>query len=154
MRLELEQSIVKTSEYGSFSSRFPYITESIKLKRQLKRLTNKLKTEKVRSTKFKIKREISITKTKLRKNDLLKRLHGESKQEAIFQRKLKLDTTKMRIKMLTKKGSTTSGQSIRKLRRLMHKNLPPTLFNLKELYAAEKGLALREWIRENRKKIR
>ena len=123
MRMELEQSIVKTSEYSSFSSRYPYITESIKLKRQIKRLTSKLKTEKVRSTKFKIKREISIIKTKLRKNDLLKRLHGESKQEAVFQRKLKLATTKMRVKVLTKKGHTTSGQSIRKLRRSMRKNL-------------------------------
>ena len=154
MKMKLEQSIVKTSEYSSFSKIYPYIAESIRLKRGMERLTNKLKTEKVSSTKFKIKREISITKTKLRKNNLFKRIHGESKQEAIFQRKLKLGTTKMYVSSFTKKGYTTLGQSIRKLRRSMRTNLPPSLFNLRELDAAEKGLALREWIRENRKKIR
>jgi hypothetical protein len=154
MRMDLEQSIVKTSEYSSFSSRYPYITESIRLEREIKRLTNKLKTEKVRSTKFKIKRKISITQTKLRKNNLLKRIHRENKQEAIFQRKLKHDNTKMRISALTKKGSTALGQISRRLRRSMHKNLPPTLFSLRELDASEKGLALREWIQEKRKKTR
>jgi len=154
MKMKLEQSIVKTSEYSSFSKIYPYIAESIRLKREIERLTNKLKTEKVRSTKFKIKREISITKTKLRKNNLFKRLHRESKQEAIFHRKLKLGTTKMYVSSFTKKGYTTLGQPIRKLRRSMRKNLPPSLFNLRELDATEKGLALREWLQENRKKIR
>ena len=154
MRMELEQSIVKTSEYSSFSSRYPYITESIRLKREIKRLTNKLKTEKVGSTKFKIKRKITTAKTKMRKNNLLKRIHKESKQEAIFQKKLKRENTKIRIAALTKKGSTTLGKINRKFKRSMHKNLPPTLFSLRELTAAEKGLALREWVRENRKKIR
>ena len=124
MRMELEQSIVKTSEYSSFSSLYPYITESIRLKRQIKRLTNKLKTEKVRSTKFKIKREISITKTKLRKNNLFKGLHRESKQEVIFQRRLK-HNSKMHVPSFAKKYLKTLGQPIRKLRRSMRKNLPP-----------------------------
>ena len=154
MKMKLEQSIVKTSEYSSFSKIYPYIAESIRLKRETERLTNKLKTEKVRSTKFKIKREISITKTKLRKNNLFKRIHRESKQEAIFQRKLKLGTTKMHVTALAKKGYTTLGQPIRKLRRSMRKNLPPALFNLRELDATEKGLALREWIQEKHKQHR
>ena len=67
MKMKLEESIVKTSEYHSFSEIYPRITESIRLKREIERLTNKLKNEKARSTKFKIKREISITKTKLTK---------------------------------------------------------------------------------------
>ena len=154
MRMDLEQSIVKTSEYSSFSSCYPYITESMRLEREIKRLTNKLKTEKVRSTKFKIKRKISIAEAKLRKNNLLKRIHRESKQEAVFQRKLKSENTKIRISLLTNKCSTSLGRISRKLRRLMHKNLPPSLFSLRELDAAEKGLTLREWIQEKRKKIR
>lgn len=158
MKMKLEESIVKTSEYHSFSEIYPRITESIRLKREIERLTNKLKSEKARSSKFKIKREITITKTKLKKNNLLKRLHGESKQEAIFQRKLKLGTTKMHVTSLAKKGYTTLRQATRKLRRklrrLMHRHLPPSIFNLRELDVAEKGLALREWLQENRKKIR
>ena len=154
MKMKLEESIMKTSEYHSFSEIYPRITESIRLKREIERLTNKLKSEKVRSSKFKIKREISITKTKLRKNNLFKRIHRESKQEAIFQRKLKHNSSKIYVPSFAKKYQKILGQPIRKLRRSMHKNLPPSLLNLRELDATEKGLALREWLQENRKKIR
>ena len=154
MKMKLEESIMKTSEYHSFSEIYPRITESIRLKREIERLTNKLKSEKERSSKFKIKREITITKTKLKKNNLLKRLHGESKQEAIFQRTLKHNSSKMHVPSFAKKYQKILGQPIRKLRRSMRKNLPPSLFNLRELDAAEKGLALREWLQEKRKKIR
>jgi len=154
MKMKIEESIVKTSEYHSFSEIYPRITESIRLKREIERLTNKLKSEKARSSKFKIKREITITKTKLKKNNLIKRLHGESKQEAIFQRTMKHNSSKMHVPLFTKKYQKILGQPIRKLRRSMRKNLPPSLFNLRELDAAEKGLALREWLQEKRKKIR
>ena len=155
MKMELDQSIVKTSEYSGFSKLYPYITESIKLKREIKRLTNKLKSKKVSSSKFKIKRKLNITKTKLRKNNLLKRLHGESKQEAIFQRTFKIHCARAAF---AEKYRKILGQPIRnlrrKLRRSLHRNLPPSLFNLRELDATEKGFALREWLQENRKKIR
>ena len=158
MKMKLEESIVKTSEYHSFSEIYPRITESIRLKREIERLTNKLKSEKARSSKFKIKREITITKTKLKKNNLLKRLHGESKQEASFHRKFKRNISKMRYSLFAKKCRRVLGRPIRnfqrKLRRSLHRNLPPSLFNLRELDVAEKGLALREWLQENRKKIR
>jgi hypothetical protein len=90
----------------------------------------------------------------LRKNNLFKRIHREKKQEAIFKRKMKIGSTKMYVSSFTKKAHTVLSQSIRKLRTLMHKNLPPSLFNLRELDATEKGLALREWLQENRNKIR
>ena len=154
MKMKLEESIMTTSEYHSFSEIYPRIAESIRLKREIERLTNKLKSEKGISSKFKIKREISITKTKLRKNNLFKRIHRESKQEAIFQRNLKHNSSKMHVPSFAKKYQKILGQLIRKLRRSMRKNLPPSLFNLRELDATEKGLALREWLQENRKKIR
>ena len=47
-----------------------------------------LKSEKHEGSEFKIKREITVTKSKLRKNNLFKRLHGENKHEAIFQQKI------------------------------------------------------------------
>lgn len=158
MKMELEQSIVKTSEYQSFSELYPHIAESLILKRKIKRLTNELKAEKHKGSKFKIKREISATKSKLRKNNLGKRLHGESKQEAIFHKKFKRKASKMRNSLVAKKYKKVLGQPIRnfqrKLRSTMHKKLPPTLFNLRELNVAEKGLALREWLQENRNKTR
>jgi hypothetical protein len=158
MKMTLEQSIVKTSEYHSFSEIYPRITESIRLKREIERLTNKLESEKERSAKIKIKKEINIAKTKLRKNNLLKRLHGENKQEANFHRKLKLNTSKMYVSSFAKKRYMTLEHAItnfrKKISRSMHRHLPPSIFNLRELDATEKGLALREWLQENRKKIR
>ena len=158
MKMKLEESIVKTSEYHSFSEIYPRITESIRLKREIERLTNKLKSEKARSSKFKIKREITVTKSKLRKNSLFKRLHGETKHEAIFSRKFKRSTSKMRYSLLAKKCRKIIGQPIRtaqmKLSRSMHRNLPPSLFNLRELTVTEKGLALREWLQEKRSELR
>jgi hypothetical protein len=158
MKMELERSIVKTSEYQCFSELYPHIAESIRLKRKIERLTNILKSEKYRRAEFEIKREIAITKTKLKKNSLFKRLHGESKQEAIFHRKFKRNTSKMHYSLFVKKCQKILGRPIRKfhrkLRKSMHKNFPPTLFNLRELYVTEKGLALKEWLQENRNKIR
>jgi hypothetical protein len=158
MKMELEQPIVKTSEYQYFSELYPHIAESIRLKRKIERLTNILKSKKYKGSEFEIKREIAIIKTKLKKNNLLKRLHGESKQEAIFQRKFKLKISKMRYSSIVKKCQKNLGRPIRKFHRKlkmsMHKNLPPTLFNLRELYVAEKGSALKEWLQRNRNKIR
>lgn len=140
--MKLEQSIEKTSEYHIFSKRYPHLAESIKLKRALQRLNNRLKTEKERSFRSQIKREINVTKTKLRKENILKRLYGESKQEAFFHTHFLLDTSKMYFRKASKK-----------LRRSMHKNLPPTIFDLRALDTADKALALREWIHERRKKL-
>ena len=158
MKTGLEQSVVKTSEFQRFSELYPNIAESIRLKRKIERLTNLVKSEKYEGSKFKIKREISVTKSKLRKNNLLKRLHGESKQEAIFQRKFKRNRSKMRFSLVMMKCRKSIGQPIskfkRKLRRSMHKNLPPSLFTLRELDVAEKGLALKKWLREKRVELR
>ena len=46
MKMNLEQSIVKTSEYRDFVEIYPHITESIRLKREIERLTKKMKSEK------------------------------------------------------------------------------------------------------------
>ncbi|MCK4885055.1 hypothetical protein KAS24_03190, partial [Candidatus Bathyarchaeota archaeon] len=121
--MKLEESIMKTSEYHSFSEIYPRITESIRLKREIERLTNEYKSEKARSSKFKIKREITITKTKLKKNNLLKRLHGESKQEAIFQRTLKHNTSKMHFPSFAKKYQKILGQPIRNFQRKLRRSL-------------------------------
>jgi hypothetical protein len=158
MKMELENSVVETFEFQSFSESYPHIAESIRLKRKIERLTNILKSEKNKGSEFKIKREITVTKSKLRKNNLLKHLLGESKKEAVFHRKFKRNRSKMRYSLLMKKFRTILGRPIRnfqrKLGRSMHKNLPPSLFNLRELDVTEKGLALREWLEEKRNDLR
>ena len=158
MKMKVEQSVVETFEYQSFSELYPHIAESIRLRRKIERLTTILKSEKHNGSEFKIKREITVTKSKLRKNNLLKRLHGESKKEAVFNRKFQRNRSKMRYSMLMKKFRTLLGRPIRnfqrKLGRSMHKNLPPSLFNLRELDVTEKGLALSEWLEEKRNDLR
>ena len=157
MKIELEQTIVNTSEYQSFSEIFPYIAKSIRLERKIERLTNILKSEKKIGSKLRIKREISATKSKLKKNNLFKRLHGENKHEAIFRRKFMRNQSKMRYSLFVKKFRTflarPNRNSQRKIRRFMHKNLPPSVFNLRELDVAERGLALREWLQERRREF-
>ena len=152
MKMNLELSIVKTPEFHSFSEIYPDITESIKLKRELQRLTRKFKLEKNASTKIKIKREINIIKIKLRKNNLFKRLHGENKQEASFQRTMKLKSSKKIFSKFRKRYDSTFGKLVNNLRKQLRKNLPPPILSLRELDVTEKGLALSEWIREKSEK--
>ncbi len=158
MKMELDQSVVRTFEYQSLSKLYPHITESIRLKRKIERLSNEVKSEKNKSLEFKIKREITITKTKLRKNNLLKRLHGENKQEAIFHRKFKRNRSKIRFSLLMNKFGMILGRPVKtfkmKIGKAIHKKLPPSLFNLKELDVAEKGLLLREWLQEKHDALR
>lgn len=158
MKTGLEQSVAETVEFQSFSKTYPNIAESIRLNREIERLTKMMKSENRKGLEFKIKREITKTKSKFRKNNLRKRLYGESKQEAIFHRKFKSKRSKMRYSFLLKKFRKSFGQPARnfqkKLRRSVHKNLPPSLFNLRELNTAEKGMAVREWLQEKRESLR
>ena len=149
MNMNLNQSIVKTPEYHILSKIYPNITESIKLEREMKRLNNKLKMKKGKSTEFKIKREIAIIKRKLRKNKLLKRLHGEDKQEAIFRKTMKPELSNNIITSLSKKFFV---RRITNFRKKIRENLPPTIFSLRELDATEKRMELGEWIRKTRRK--
>ncbi len=157
MKMELEQSI-KSSEYQRFSEIYPHIAESIRLERKIERLTNMLKSEKHTGSEFKIKREITVTKSKLKTNNLHKRLHGETKHETVFRRKLKRSASKMRYSLHADKFRTILGKPIRnfqmKLRRSMHKNFPPSIFSLRELTVVERGLALREWLQGKRNELR
>jgi len=158
MEMKLEQSMAKTTEYQVFAERYPHITESIKLKREMERLKKKLKSEKKRSSRFQIKREMNDIRTRLRKQSILKRLHGESKQEAIFHTHFIVDTSKKHVSSLATRCNMTLRKTYtdvqKRLRRLMYRNLPPSVFDLKSLDTAEKGLALREWVQNRCKKRR
>ena len=158
MKTGLEQSVAETLEFQSFSEIYPNIAESIRLKREIEKLTKMMKSEKHKGLDFKIKKEITITKSKLRRNKMLKRLHGESKQESSFHRKFKRNRSKMRYSLLMKKFRNSLGQPVRKFQRKLgrsiHKNLPPSIFNLRELDAAEKGMAVREWLQKKRNDLR
>lgn len=157
MKMGPEHPIIETYDYQHFFEVYPNIAESIKLKRKLTKLTNELKSQKHQGTKFQIKQKIRLTKSQLKKNSLRKRLHGESKQEKIFSKKFKHKNSKKRNALIKKKIRKKIGQPIAafrmKIRRSMHKNLPPTLFNLREHDVSEKGLTLKEWLHEKRAEL-
>jgi len=152
MKVKLEQSATETTEYKALAEHYPHLAESIRLKREMERLKEKLKSEKERPSRFQIKREMNVTRAKLKQENMLKRLHGESKQEAIFRTHFIIGTSKEHISSLvmTLRKAYTSVQ--KKLRMLMYRRLPPSVFDLKSLDTAEKGLALREWIQNHGKK--
>jgi hypothetical protein len=158
MKTDLEKHLEETVEFKIFSKLHPRIAESIRLKRRIKRLTNRLKSEDHKGSEFKIKREIAVTKSKLKKNNLFKRIHGENKTEALFHRKLKRKRYKMRVSLLMKKVRIRLGQPLRRFQKKrgwsLHLNLPPTLFNLREMDMTEKGMVLREWLHEKRRNLR
>ena len=158
MKTEPEQHLEETVEFKIFSKIHPRIAESIRLKRKIKRLTNRLKSETHKGSELKIKREIAVTKSRLKRNDLFKRLHGESKTEALFYRKLKRKRSKMRMSLFMKKIRIRLGHPLKKFQRKrgrsMHQNLPPSLFNLREMDMTERGLVLREWLYAKRENLR
>ena len=156
VKTSLDEQITQTLEFQRFSESYPHIAESIELKRHLERLNQQLKSTEQKGSQFRIKREINLTKTKLRKNSLNKRLHGEKKQEAIFRKQLKRKATKNRFswikKKMPRKGQST-GTFRLNLRRYMHRKLPPSLFNLREHDVSEKNLLLKEWLQGKRDEL-
>ncbi len=158
MKMKLEQSVIETTEYKALAEHYPHLAESIKLKREMERLKEKLKSEKERSSRFQIKRELNVTGAKLKKENLRKRLRGESKQEAIFRTHFIINTSNERISSLATRSRMALRKTHRnirkKLRRFMYRKLPPSVFDLKSLDTTEKGLALREWIQGHNKKGR
>lgn len=158
MKMKLEQSVEETTEYKVLAKRYPHLAESIRLKKEIGRLEKKQKSEKERSSRFQIRREMNATRAKLKKENILKRLHGESKQETIFHIHFIIGTSKEHISSLAMSGHMTLRKTYiglqKKLRRSMYRKLPPSIFDLKSLDTAEKGLALREWIQNRHKKRR
>jgi len=155
--MEPGQSITETFEYQSFSKEYPNIAESILLKKMLTQLNNELNAQKDQRKIFKLKQRIRGIKSQLKKIKLKKRLHAEGKQEKVFHKKFKRKVTKKRNAAIKKKIRKKLGQPIgiirTKIRMIMHRNLPPTLANLRNHDVTEKSLMLHEWLQEKRDKL-
>ena len=154
MKMGPDQSLTETIEYQSFSETYPNIAESILLKRMLKQLTHELKAQKNQQSQFKLKQRIRVIKAQLKKNSLKKRLHCEGKEEKVFHKKFKGKASKKRNAALKKKIRKKIGPPLgtvrMKVRRSMHRNLPPTLLDLNNHDVSEKNLILQEWLQQKR----
>jgi len=162
IRMRLEEQIEESPEYKVLAKRYPHLVESIRLKREIKRLKEKLKFMEKRSARFQVKREIVSVEAKLKRESALKCLYGENKQESIFNIRFTIETSKKHISSsargvynvsLKARNDLQKGYTDlrKKLRRLMYRKLPPSVFDLRSLDTAEKGLAVKEWIQKRRK---
>lgn len=165
LRMRLEERIAEAPEFKVLAKRYPHLAESIRLKREIEILKENLKSLKDMSKRFRIKREIISIKAKLKRENILKRLYAENKQEAYLYVRFKISISKERISSLVVKGRIAfrkvyidlqkGFKSLRKaLRELVHSKLPPTVFDLKSLDTAEKGLVVKEWVQKHHKKLR
>lgn len=154
MKIKLEKPIVETNEYKILAEHCPHVTESIYLKMETKRLKKKLKSAEDR-TRFQIKRELNRIRTRLKRENIWKRLYGESKQETIWRIHLARDASIEHITSLILKIYTTLSRAYsstqRKAHGFAHKKFPPAFFDLRSLDVTEKGLTLKEWVQAHRK---
>ena len=159
-KMSLEEPIVETPEFRLLAERYPHLAESVRLRREVGRLRERLRSQKEKSTKFRLKRDIQRLETKLKQEDIQKRLHGESKQEALFKVRFGIETSKNRVSSIASRAhniltkAKTDARSVdRVLRRSIRKKLPPTVFDLKSLDTGEKGLSVREWLQQRKRNV-
>lgn len=148
MKIRLEKPMVEAPEYEVLSKRYPHLAESIKLKREITRLEKKRGAIKERTMKLQIRKEILAMKAKLKRENILKKLHGESRREAVFQIHFTIRSINERIFSLARRISVAFGATDRKI----HEMLLSPIFDLKSLDAAERSLAVREWLHKHHKK--
>ncbi|NWG10983.1 hypothetical protein HXY33_04440 [Candidatus Bathyarchaeota archaeon] len=156
MKNKLEKPMTETTESKVFFENCPHLAESIRLRKEANKLKEKLRFAKDRQTKFQIKRELNGINKKLKRENVLKQLHGESKQEMAYSLHFKADTAKEGASSLIRKSFRAVNNIYDKIqkqsREIAHRKLPPSIFDLKSLNVAEKSLAIKEWVQTRQKK--
>ncbi len=174
MGMRLEELLAEASEYNVLEERYPHLAESIKLKMEIYRLKEERKLLQKRTARLEIERKIVKTKTKLKMENILKRLYNEDKIEIIF--KLRFTIWNFKKYISSSVGEVHTGlmkvyidfhkslnkaitnfqkdlnKSRKNLHKVLRKTLPPTIFNIKSMNVVEKSLSVKEWVQERYKK--
>jgi len=157
LKMGLETRITDTQEFRSLTERYPYIAESFRLKVEMRRLREKVKSAKDMTARIQIREEMSCVRAKQRAANILKQLHRESKQERAYHVRFVIDNTRDRLSSLTMKVHGTLDRVSRSLHKrwriLAHRDAPPSIFDLRSLYLSERDSAVRDWIRNRRPQI-
>lgn len=150
-----EKTIAETAEYTAFAQRYPHLAESIRLRSDMKRLQKTMNLTKDHSAKRKINAEMNKIKTALKRKNISARIHGESSVATQYRVHFAVDTLREHIQYLVTRSfnvlKRTRRTSQRRLNRLVHKRLPPSIFDLNSLDVAEKHVSIIEWVRNRRK---
>ncbi len=157
MKAEFDGSTRETDEYKALAEHYPHVAESLNLKKEINELGRKLKSVKDRQTIFQMKKTLSETRKKLRRESMLKQLRGESKQQAIYHIRFILESVgesaffSMRKCWQILRDICANAQ--RRMCRLVRMRTPPSILDLRSLDLTERGLVLREWVQDRRLRI-
>ncbi len=142
----------ESPEYQILSKDFPHLAESIRLEGEKKRL--EVRVSENDATKLRYKRKIQAIDMELVKLSLKKRIYGESKVETRFRRRLAREQTREKASLIygvLRKRYTSFRSYDRARGAFLHRSRPPTIFDLSSLAIHEKGIMIREWIKQPRR---
>jgi len=150
----------ETPEYQALSMRYPHLSEHIILEKESERLKKELRTAKERSRRRQVSREIEDAASRLKRQDTLLRLHGESKRLSDYKRRLLIMSAKqrvfsivVRIRRLYLNLEKKLQEQSRRARYKRASTLPPSLLDMRSLDPIDKSLALRDWIEKRKVRI-
>jgi len=157
MKAELDRPTRETDEYKALAEHYPHVAESLNLKKEIDELGRKLKSAKDRKTSFQMKKALNETRKKLRRESMLKQLHGESKQQAIYHIRFIIESAgESAFSFIRKCREILRGicaNTQRRMRRLVRMRIPPSILDLRSLDLTERGLVLREWVQDRRLRV-
>jgi len=160
MRMAPLMAVEETPEYKALATGCPCLSKSIELQKKLERLRGELRSAKG-STRLHIRSQMKSLVRQLERQDLLKRLRGESKLETNYKRRFAIATLRRQLLSIAKRVRNAYSElenrveeRSRMARLSRVSKLPPSLFDLRSLDPADRGLALREWIEKRGSRIR
>lgn len=142
-----QRPITETFVYQSLHQRYPHIAESIRLRKERERLGQEWRSTKDRSARRKLAREIEIINASLKREEFVKRLHGEGALERRYCIRLAIQSGARRVSRLVTGKRKARGGFIQRIK----SKLPPSLLDLRSLDQVDRGFALKQWV--NRKWI-
>ena len=150
MRMAPQATIEETPEYQAMVARYPHLSKSVRLQKELERLRTELKSAKERSIRLHIRSEMKSLVRQLKQLDILKRLHDDGKRETNYRRRFAIATVIQRLSSMVQTVSTELQSKLeeqsRRARLSRVSKLPPSLFDLRSLDSVDRASALREWI--------
>jgi hypothetical protein len=157
LKMRLETRITDTQEFKVLAEQYPYIAESFRLKTEMRRLGERAKSARDMAARIQIREEISRVRAKQRAVNILKQLHGESKQERAYHVRFVVEGSKDRVSSLIMKVYGHLDRVSKNLQKKWcmqaHRNAPPSIFDLRSLDLFEKDSAVRDWIQNRQAQV-
>lgn len=158
MRMAPQAAMKETPEYQAMVARYPYLSKSIRLRKELDRLRTELKTARERSTRLQVRSEMESLVRQMKRLEVLKRLHGDSTHETNYKRRFAIAMMTQRLGLILQRICIELQSKLkersRRARLFQASKLPPSLFDLRSLDSVDRASALREWIEKRGMRIR